>query len=54
MGKDGIGYGMGELEIEGMVWEGRAMGRGYGMVRGGVGYGRRGLEVEGIVGGGGG
>ena len=27
MGKDGIGYGMGALEIEGMVGEGRAVGR---------------------------
>ena len=32
MGKDGIGYGMGELEIEGMVGEGGQWGRGYEMV----------------------
>ena len=41
---------MGELEIEGTVGEGRAMGRWYEMVGGGVGYGRRGLEAERIVG----
>ena len=39
---------MGELEIEGMVGEGRA--KWYGMVGDGVGYARRGLEVEGVVG----
>ena len=32
MGKDGIGYGMGELEIEGMVGRRGQWGRGYGMV----------------------